>query len=56
MILDAARMMGVNPLCCVVIGDKLSDVQAAHNAGASAIFIDHAHSIADAIESILTSN
>lgn len=56
MILDAARMMGVNPLCCVVIGDKPSDVQAAHNAGASAIFIDHAHSIADAIESILTSN
>jgi HAD superfamily hydrolase (TIGR01662 family) len=56
MILDAARMMGVDPSCCVVIGDKPSDVEAARNAGADAIFIDDAHSVIDAIESFLTSN
>jgi D-glycero-D-manno-heptose 1,7-bisphosphate phosphatase len=56
MILDAARMMGVDPSCCVVVGDKPSDVAAAHNAGARAIFVDDAHSVIDAIESILASN
>lgn len=56
MILDAARMMGVDPSCCVVVGDKPSDVEAAHNAGAAAFFVDDAHSAIDAIESILASN
>jgi HAD superfamily hydrolase (TIGR01662 family) len=56
MIYDAARMMGVDPTCCVVVGDKKSDVEAARNAGANAIFVDDAHSVIDAIESILTSN
>lgn len=53
MIVDAARSMGVDPSCCVVIGDKESDVKAAHNAGAQAIFIDDAHSVIDAIETVL---
>jgi histidinol-phosphate phosphatase family protein len=56
MIYDAARMMGVDPTCCVVVGDKKSDVEAARNAGAKAIFVDDAHSVIDAIESILASN
>jgi HAD superfamily hydrolase (TIGR01662 family) len=56
MILDAARMMGVDPSCCVIVGDKPSDLAAAQNAGARAIFVDGAHSVVDAIESILASN
>lgn len=56
MILDAARMMGVDPSCCVVIGDKQSDVEAAANAGASSIFVYDPRGVVDAIESILTSS
>jgi D-glycero-D-manno-heptose 1,7-bisphosphate phosphatase len=56
MILDAARTMGVDPSCCVVVGDKPSDVEAARNAGSRAIFIDGTHTVIDAIESILASN
>lgn len=55
MIFDAARIMGVDPSCCVVVGDKQSDVEAARNAGAAAVFVDDAHSVVDAIESILAS-
>ena len=55
MILDAARAMGVDPRCCVVIGDKTSDVEAARNAGASALYVDGARGVVEAIESILTS-
>ncbi len=53
MILDAARAMRVDPACCVVIGDKASDVEAARNAGAQAIFIDDARSVVGAIDSVL---
>lgn len=53
LILDAARMMGVDPSCCIVIGDKRSDVDAAHNAGASAVFVDAAHTAVDAINAVL---
>jgi histidinol-phosphate phosphatase family protein len=56
MIYDAARMMGVDPACCVVVGDKKSDVEAARNAGANAVFVDDAQSVIEAIESILTSS
>lgn len=56
MIYDAARKMGVDPSCCVVVGDKKSDVEAAQNAGAHAIFVDDAHGVIDAIDSILTSS
>lgn len=52
LILDAAREMGVDPSCCVVIGDKPSDVEAARNAGARAILVDAAHSAVDAINSL----
>jgi histidinol-phosphate phosphatase family protein len=53
MILDAARIMNVDPHCCVVIGDKASDVEAARNAGAQAIFIDDSRAVVDAIEAVL---
>jgi histidinol-phosphate phosphatase family protein len=53
LILDAARAMGVDPSCCVVIGDKTSDVEAAANAGARSIFVDGAHSAVDAINAVL---
>lgn len=56
MILDAAHVMGVDPACCVVIGDKASDVEAARNAGAQAIFIDDARAVVAAIESVLNSS
>lgn len=53
LILDAARAMGVDPSCCIVIGDKRSDVDAAHNAGASALFVDAVYTAADAVNAVL---
>ncbi len=53
LILDAATALGVDPACCVVVGDRESDVQAARNAGAIAIKIDGPHHLADAVEKIL---
>lgn len=55
MILDAAKMMGVDPACCVMIGDKRSDVEAARNAGARSIFVESPYLVADAIASLLSS-
>jgi D-glycero-D-manno-heptose 1,7-bisphosphate phosphatase len=55
LILDAARAMGVDPSCCVVIGDKPSDMEAARNAGARSIFVDAAHSAVDAVNAVLSS-
>lgn len=40
LILDAARMLGVDPACCLVVGDKQSDVDAAVNAGAQALRVE----------------
>jgi D-glycero-D-manno-heptose 1,7-bisphosphate phosphatase len=56
MIVDAAARMGVDPACCVVIGDKPSDVEAAENAGAGSIFVDDPYGAIDAIEMLLSSN
>lgn len=53
LILEAARAMGVDPSCCLVIGDKTSDVEAAKNAGARGIFVDGAHTAVDAINAVL---
>jgi histidinol-phosphate phosphatase family protein len=39
MLLDAARMLGIAPEACVMIGDIGSDVVAARNAGAQAILV-----------------
>jgi D-glycero-D-manno-heptose 1,7-bisphosphate phosphatase len=53
LIVDAARAMGVDPACCVVIGDKRSDIEAAQNAGASGMFVDAAHTAVDAVNAVL---
>jgi histidinol-phosphate phosphatase family protein len=53
LILDAARALGVDPRCCVVVGDRESDVQAARNAGAVPIRVDGAGRLADAVNKIL---
>ena len=53
LILDAARAMGVDPACCVVIGDKQSDADAARNAGARSIAIDAPNGVIAAIERVL---
>lgn len=54
LILDAARVMGVDPRCCVVIGDKQSDVEAAVNAGARGVLVDGSYSAADAVNAVLS--
>ncbi len=53
LVLDAAKALGVDPACCVLVGDRESDVQAAHNAGAIAIKIAGPAHLADAVEEIL---
>jgi D-glycero-D-manno-heptose 1,7-bisphosphate phosphatase len=51
---DAARALGVKTSECVVVGDRRSDVEAARNAGAIPMRIDASHTLADAVDEILT--
>ena len=53
LILDAARALGVDPACCIVVGDKESDIDAAHNAGAVPLKIAGPRELAKAVETIL---
>ncbi len=53
LILDAARALGVEPACCVVVGDRESDVEAARNAGAIPLKIDGPSGLAAAVDRIL---
>jgi len=53
LILDAARAIGVDPACCVVVGDRESDVAAARNAGAIPLRVDGPSGLAQAVERIL---
>ncbi len=53
LVLDAARALGVEPGCCVVVGDRESDVQAARNAGAIPLRIEGPHQLGAAVERIL---
>ncbi|MDQ2871848.1 MAG: HAD family hydrolase [Candidatus Eremiobacteraeota bacterium] len=53
LILDAARMLGVHPSCCVVLGDKESDLEAARAAGATGIKINGVRGLRDAVHEIL---
>ena len=53
LIVDAARALGVEVSCCIVIGDKASDVEAAKNAGAQAIGIARAPEVLGAIDEVL---
>jgi D-glycero-D-manno-heptose 1,7-bisphosphate phosphatase len=54
LILDAARVLGVEPGCCVMVGDRESDVEAARNAGAIPLKIDGPHDLARAVDIILS--
>jgi histidinol-phosphate phosphatase family protein len=54
LVFDAARAWNLAPSEIVVVGDKESDVDAAHNAGARGIKIDGTRSFADAVDEILT--
>jgi D-glycero-D-manno-heptose 1,7-bisphosphate phosphatase len=53
LILDAARALGVEPACCVVVGDRESDVEAARSAGAIPLKIDGPQGLAEAVDAIL---
>lgn len=53
LILDAARSLGVDPACCVVIGDRESDVEAARAAGAIPIKVDGPAGLGDAVGRVL---
>jgi histidinol-phosphate phosphatase family protein len=53
LILDAARELGVDPACCVVVGDRESDVEAARNAGAIPLKVEGPSGLAQAVETIL---
>lgn len=53
LILDAARALGVDPACCVVVGDRESDVEAARNAGAIPLKVDGPNGLEAAVEAIL---
>jgi D-glycero-D-manno-heptose 1,7-bisphosphate phosphatase len=53
LILDAARALEVDPACCVVVGDRDSDVEAARTAGAIPLKIAGPHELAKAVEIIL---
>jgi histidinol-phosphate phosphatase family protein len=53
LILDAAHALGVDPGCCVVVGDRESDVEAARNAGAIPLKVDGPHGLEEAVEVIL---
>jgi D-glycero-D-manno-heptose 1,7-bisphosphate phosphatase len=51
---DAARALGVDPACCVVVGDRESDVEAARNAGAIPLRVAGPHELENAVEMILS--
>jgi histidinol-phosphate phosphatase family protein len=53
LILDAARTLGVEPACCVVVGDRESDVEAARSAGAIPLKVAGPHELEKAVEVIL---
>lgn len=53
LILDAARALDVDPSCCVVVGDRESDVEAARSAGAIPMRIAGPADLARAVEAIL---
>ena len=53
LILDAARALGVEPCCCVMVGDRESDVAAARNAGAIPLRVEGPHALGAAVEQIL---
>jgi D-glycero-D-manno-heptose 1,7-bisphosphate phosphatase len=55
LILDAARALGVDPSCCIVVGDRESDVEAARSAGAIPLKVNGPHGLGQAVDVILRS-
>jgi histidinol-phosphate phosphatase family protein len=53
LILDAAKAMGVDPRCCVMVGDRESDVEAARNAGAIPLKVSGPDGLEKAVDAIL---
>lgn len=53
LIIDAARALGVDPGCCVVVGDRESDVEAALSAGAIPLKVEGPGALAGAVDQIL---
>lgn len=53
LVLDAARDWGFDPAQIVVIGDKISDVDVAENAGATGILVGDGVTFAGAVEMVL---
>ena len=53
LILEAAQALGVDPACCVVVGDRESDVEAARNAGAIPLRVEGPGGLAQAVERVL---
>ncbi len=53
LILEAAQALGVDPGCCVVVGDRESDVEAARSAGAIPLKVEGPGGLAGAVEAIL---
>ncbi len=54
LLLDAAAALGVDPSCCVYVGDRESDVEAARNAGAIPLKVKGRHGLEDAVNAILS--
>ena len=54
LLIDAARALGVDVECCVMVGDLPSDLEAARNARARPVAIDANRSLVQAIDEILT--
>lgn len=53
LILDAAAALGIDPRCCVVVGDRESDVEAAHAAGAIPLKVNGPDGLEEAVNVIL---
>ena len=52
LIIDAARALRVDPACCVVVGDRESDVEAARSAGAIPLKIGGPNDLQEAVDTI----
>ncbi|HEY5340318.1 MAG TPA: HAD-IIIA family hydrolase [Candidatus Aquilonibacter sp.] len=53
LVFDAARAWNVDPSEIVVIGDKESDVETAHNAGSAGIKVGAGMTLAQAVDAVL---
>jgi D-glycero-D-manno-heptose 1,7-bisphosphate phosphatase len=53
LVLDAAHEWAIDPSQIVVIGDKISDVEVAQNAGATGVLVGNGVTFAEAVEMVL---